>query len=154
MFKKSVKERDGAMSVIEAILSDVRDAWRSTEQEFRRAIQMTHHGNFTFLDDERAQFDLTLAVIAFESEALPNLFPADQAQRLYELTYELVDTPELGDYATTELTSYHQAFEKCLDQGRFQVDAYKAVAARLLKVSEVPLEVGGGVTHFRPPAPS
>jgi hypothetical protein len=54
---------------------------------------------FVVKNESVAPFDLALALLSLGLQSTKNIYTAEQAQRLSEYVYYLVDTDEYGDYA-------------------------------------------------------
>jgi hypothetical protein len=100
----------------------VRQRFQETAEQAQRAwpmiykhLQNVSEGEFHVTDEERAIFDLVLAATAFDLQAVKNLFPAVQAERIETWTCRQFSplqktantrTREFEAYARDEITRY------------------------------------------------
>ena len=63
-----------------------------------------------------APFDLTLASIAENLQAVRNVFPKEQAERIEKWILKCVDTEDFGKYALSEIKKYDEMFQKSLNE--------------------------------------
>jgi hypothetical protein len=120
------------------------------------ALRKSRGPEFQLYDDRMAGFDLFLAVIALDTRALWNLFPSEQAARLYRWVIRCNDSPEYGEYVATELAAYAHAWDDALAT-RGAREALDAITARLLhrwlgsRIRAFEPEVDGRRTGFIEP---
>ena len=128
----------------------VEQRFEETAEQAQRAwpmiykhLQNVSAGEFHVADEEQAIFDLVLAATAFDLQAVKNLFPAVQAERIETWTYrqfsrlqKTANTREFEAYARDEITRYGQAWQKeaadALDGTGDGFMPGSAVAGRLL----------------------
>ena len=74
-------------------------------------------GEDSISDDQYASFEFVLAVIATQIQALPNLLPSDQANRIREHVIHCVSSPDLKSYPRETIQEYESAWNQSLQQG-------------------------------------
>jgi len=101
----------------------VQPAWPGIHKNFKDAFEE----KFTIENETKASFDLALAAIALDLQAVKNLFHAEQADRLEQWVLKHVGGVEnWGDYAVSEVKDYSSAF-----QSKMRVDIpIGAISAR------------------------
>ena len=150
--KPTLTDGDAAATVVNGALRDVEAAWPGIYQ----SLQDEFGADFVVHDERLAGFDLAIAVIAMDSQAITNLFPPDQGQRLRAWTRRCLNSPEWGEYALRELDSYTDEFQRGLEAPDPR-DAVPAIAGRLLhrwleeEVRRFESVVGGERTGFLGP---
>lgn len=95
---------------------------------FRTSLESLGIG-LSFAADATPTLDLTLATIALELQALPNLLPAPQATRVETLVHKALSSQEGGLSWWDEVSAYRGAFRKGLSHG---LNPLQEVAARLM----------------------
>lgn len=112
MDKKKLTEQEAASLFVLYLTKEAQDAWptikKSLEDAFKERFTLTE-------DDMMASYDLALAVIAQDLQALKNLFSKDQAERIEKWVLKCLDTKDWGEYAIPEVKKYTDAFQKCLN---------------------------------------
>jgi len=78
--KKSLTEIEVAGQFVLAVAEGVHQQWPEIVNELKRTLQPED----PISDDRYAGFEFSLAVIAVEIQALPDLLPSDQASRIRE----------------------------------------------------------------------
>jgi hypothetical protein len=71
---------------------------------------------FNHIDEERAEIELLFAAMALDLCALKNLFPKEQAERLYECCIESIPQ-EARDYARSTFEEYISRFNEDVKRG-------------------------------------
>ncbi len=128
LFKEKTTEQLASAHVVTAVMETVQNLWPRLYSELR-----DNCGHEFEVDDEMmARFDLALAAIALDAQALKNLFPKEQAARLFRWLLRAVDSPEYGAYAKQEIHEYQQAFETGVENIDGCEDPLSSIAARLL----------------------
>lgn len=112
LFKKKLTEQEASAQFVLYIMKEVRDAWPSIHKN----LKDTFKEKFTIEDENIARFDLALAAIAQDLQAVKNLFPKDQAERMYQWVLHCIDVPEYGEYAKEEVEKYSESFQKSIDK--------------------------------------
>jgi hypothetical protein len=105
--KGQMTEREAVIWVNQHIITSAVHVW----PRFFRSMQTFANLSLQVLDDEQATFDLALAAMALELQAVKNLFPKDQAERITTFAYEQGHSAKYGDYAFQELKRYIGAYE-------------------------------------------
>jgi hypothetical protein len=124
--KKIITEDKAAAFFQFSVLEAINGRWPEIKRIFKQLIR---DESFSFADEEGALFDLLLAVEASELGALKNVFPADQAHRLFDLCLGCWESPEDLEYARLEIEEYRNYYEKALNEGE---NAIYAIPVRLL----------------------
>jgi hypothetical protein len=124
--KRIITEEKAAAFFQFSITEAVEGRWPEIKRILRKLIR---DDSFSFANDEGALFDLLLAVEASELGALKNVFPADQARRLFDLCLGSWESPEDLEYARIEIEEYRNFYEKALNEGENPI---YAIPVRLL----------------------
>jgi hypothetical protein len=124
--KKTITEDKAAAFFHSSVIEAINGRWPEIKRIFRRLIR---DESFSFANEEGALFDLLLAVEASELGALKNVFPADQAHRLFDLCLGSWESPEDIEYARVEIEEYGNYYEKALKEGENPIFA---IPVRLL----------------------
>jgi len=143
-FKKKVTELDASLAFTQHVLNSAKAGWPDIYTGLREA-----HGSGFVVDDEAfAIFDLCLAAIAQDMEALQNLFSVDQADRLRRWVLNVMNSTEYGEYCAQEIETYRAAWREALDSSEPR-DAMNAIPALLLhrwlgsRLREFTIQVAG-----------
>jgi hypothetical protein len=137
----------------------VGSSFRNTQHEWPtvyNALKEFREEKFVVGDESRAAFDLGLAAIALDIQAVKNLFPVEQANRIenWVLTWvwNFADTNGRGGYAVDEVKKYGVAFQK---ESRIGAEfALGAIPGRLLQrwlgetIKNFESEIGGKKSGF------
>jgi len=124
--KKIITEDKAAAFFQFSVLEAINGRWPEIKRIFKQLIR---DESFSFANEEGALFDLLLAVEASELGALKNIFPADQAHRLFDLCLGSWESPEDLEYARLEIEEYTNFYEKALNEGENPI---YAIPVRLL----------------------
>lgn len=130
--KPKLSEMRAADRVMETVLRRATAEWPRIYGQFKE----TFGDRFRVDGDQAAILDLSLAALALDAQALPNLFPTELAKRLTAWLEQVVNTPEFGEYAVSELREYRRVFQEGLAATQAGGDALEcvyAVAVRLLR---------------------
>lgn len=148
LFKKEITESEAAAYVVGAILKEAQDVW----PRLYSALQNIDKDKFVVEDETMASFDLALAIIAQEQQAVYNLFPKDQAERIDKWVLHCIDTKDWGEYALGEVNAYGEKVRNALQNVNSGGDPLSAIPARLLhrwvgkSIHKFDLEVDGTKT--------
>jgi hypothetical protein len=121
-----IEQKAVAQFVIE-ILEKSRLSWPSIYKN----LNDTFKDKFVVKDETMAIYNLALAVIAQELQAVKNLFPEDQADRIKKWVYKGFDNDDLGKYSLNELEKYEEVFQKNIQS--IMSDPLSAIPARLVQ---------------------
>lgn len=127
LFKKKVTELDASLAFTQHIMNTAYAQW----SDIYAGLQEAHGGKFIVNDETFAPFDLCLAEIALQMEALQNLYPQDQADRLRRHVLNIMNSPEYGEYCAQEIEAYRGAWHEALNSSE-PLDVTHAIPARLL----------------------
>lgn len=109
---KMVTEQEAAALFVISMLRAAQRAWPTVYGMLKGPTE----GKFVVADESMAAFDLGLAAVAQDLQAVKNLFPAEQADRIekWVLTWvsKSMDTKVWGDYAVDEVKKYGTAFQE------------------------------------------
>ncbi|MGH2350371.1 MAG: hypothetical protein ACRDI2_10490 [Chloroflexota bacterium] len=126
--RRQLAEDRAAGLVVAAVLEDARAAWPKMHAHLRELT--TDRFEFEPERPQWADFDVGLTLLAMELLSLQNLFPPDQAERLTAATFRYINTPEYGEYTTSEIEAYQRAFRGAVESGD---DPLQTLAARLIR---------------------
>lgn len=127
-FKKKLTEQEAALHFIGSIMNKAPSAW----QAIHEYLEDTFMDQFVLEHEKMANLDLALAAIGLDLQAVRNLFPNIQAERIEKWVYECFNTGACGEYAVAEIKEYGKVFQEhtpSMYVGKFPVSA---VSARLL----------------------
>ncbi len=134
--QRTSTEQEAALYFIRFMREKAQPAWPGIYRTFKDTFGV----KFVVADETMAAFDLFLATIALDLQAVKNLFQAEQANRLERWVFKNIGGVEhWGNYAVGEVTEYSSAF-----QNKLRVDMpIGAISARL-----VHRWLGGGIRNF------
>ncbi|MBL7960715.1 hypothetical protein JNL27_10810 [bacterium] len=121
LFKNKLTEQEATADIIYDITKQSQSSWPSIHNHFKHI----YHDRFVIVNEQMAIFDLTLACIAQEMQAVKNLFPKEQAARIEKWIFECINTENWGKYAIEEVKKYSESFQN-------SVNPLAAIPARLL----------------------
>ena len=126
LFKKKLPEHDAAGAFVLSVLKAARDGWPAAYETFREV-----GGNqFVVQNKQMAPFDLALVAIAMDLQAVNNLFPKDQSERIEKWVFKYLSGGDSGEYAVNEVRQYSKAWQEAIEN--MTNNPASAVAARLL----------------------
>ncbi len=125
LFKKKITEQEAAAHFVLSVMERTRDMWPNIYDDLRNS----YGDRVTIGDQTMAAFDLALAVLSQEIQALRNLFPKDQSERLRKWVLACIDSTEYGEYAKNEVKEYDESFQQSLKNAENPLDA---ISIRLL----------------------
>ncbi|MDD5750934.1 MAG: hypothetical protein PHS73_00245 [Candidatus Peribacteraceae bacterium] len=133
LFKKKISERTAVASTIPAYFSSIEKHWPALKKKLLEQSVATGKDQLVFQVPSMAPIDLVLALIALDLQALPNIFPSDQAKRIHNLvlTFMATQTKE-GTYAREEIELYEEEWKKALNDPQHINLPYDAISNRLL----------------------
>ena len=123
--KKTMMEQEAAARFVQYLMQAAREAWPTIESSMKEFYK----DKFIVEEEKIAAYNLGLALIAQDLQAVPNLFPPDQAKRLEEWVYDCVDIEDWGEYAKEEVKKYGEKFQHDLNNHENPI---YAIPARLL----------------------
>jgi len=129
LFKKKLTEQEAASHFVLYITKEAQGAWPA----IYKSLQDSFKDKFVVEDETMAAFDLTLAAIAQDLQAVKNLFPKDQAERIEKWVLKCIDTEDWGEYAVGEVKKYGEKFQKDIQNINAGGDPLSAIPARLLQ---------------------
>lgn len=153
LFKRKINEQKAAAQFVLSVVEKTRDAWPTIYEDLKNSYKE----RFIIEDQTTAVFDLALAVLGQEIQALRNLFPNDQSERLRKWVFACIDSPEYGEYAKSEVEGYDESFQRSarnIEQGENPLDA---IPTRLLhrwlgeNIKNFDVEIGGKKTGIIDP---
>ena len=129
LFKKKLTEQEAASHFVLYITKEAQSAWPT----IYKSLQDSFKDKFVVEDEIMAAFDLALAAIAQDLQAVKNLFPKDQAERIEKWVLKCIDTEDWGEYAVSEVKKYGEKFQKDIQNINAGGDPLSAIPARLLQ---------------------
>lgn len=129
LFKKKLTEQEAASHFVLYIIKEAQDTWPAIHKSLKESFK----DKFVVEDEKMAAFDLALAAIAQDLQAVKNLFPKDQAERIEKWVLKCIDTEERGEYAVDEVKKYGEKFQKDIQNINVGGDPLSAIPARLLQ---------------------
>jgi hypothetical protein len=127
-FKKKLTEQEAALQFIGYIMNEASTAWPTIYEELKDTFQ----DQFVLEQEKLANLDLSLAAIALDLQAIKNLFPNIQAERIEKWVYECPNTEDWGEYAVEEVKKYGKDFQEHTPNMYVGTNPLSAVSARLL----------------------
>jgi len=127
-FKKKLTEQEAASHFVLCIIKEARDTWPA----FHKQLKESFKEKFVVEDEKMAAFDLALAAIAEDLQAVKNLFPKDQGERIKKWVLKCIDTGDFGKYAIDEVEKYIEKFQEAVEDIKVGGDPLSAIPARLL----------------------
>ena len=125
VLKEQMTEQEAAAQFVLTVMQETKGAW----PDVYKSLRDTLGGKFDVENETVAIFDLSLAVLAQEIQALENLFSREQAERIYKWVLRCIDPREYGEYARREVEEYEEVFQKNIQAGE---NPLGAIPARLL----------------------
>lgn len=129
LFKKKLSEQEAALHFIGSIMIEAPSAWKAIYEDLKN----TFPDQFILEREKRANFDLSLAAIALDLQAVRNLFPVIQTERIEKWVYECCNTGDWGEYAVAEVREYGKVFQEHTPNMYVGTFPVSAVSARLLR---------------------
>ena len=153
--KKTITEQEAASLFILYLTKEAQDGWptikRSLEDSFKERFIVKE-------EDMVASYDLALAAIAQDLQALKNLFPEDQAERIEKWVYKcLGNLEDWGEYSVDEVKKYSNAFQKCLNNIQRYGNPINTIPVLLLykwlgkNIDNIEVEINGRKTGYFDP---
>ncbi|OHA35350.1 MAG: hypothetical protein A3H73_03420 [Candidatus Taylorbacteria bacterium RIFCSPLOWO2_02_FULL_50_120] len=127
--KEKVTEEEAASHFVLYIIKEAQDAWPTIHKNLKDCFK----DEFVVEDEKMAAFDLALAATAQDLQAVKNLFPKDQAERIEKWVLKCIDTKDWGEYAVDEVKKYGEKFQKDIQNIKAGGDPLSAIPARLLQ---------------------
>jgi len=129
LFKKKLTEQEAAAQFVLYIIKEAQNAYPTIYKSLKDFFKE----KFVVEDEKMAAFDLALAAIAQDLQAVKNLFPKDQAERIEKWVLKCIDTEDWGEYAVDEVKKYGEKFQKDVQNINTGGDPLSAIPARLLQ---------------------
>lgn len=154
LFKKKITEQEAASHFVLYIIKEAQDAW----PVIHKSLTDSFKEKFVIEDEKMADFDLALAAIAQDLQAVKNLFPKEQAERIEKWVLKCIDTEDYGKYAVDEVKKYGEKFQKDVQNISKGGDPLSAIPARLLQrwlgknIQNFDVEMNGKKTGIISPA--
>lgn len=127
MNMNTITEKEAAHLFTLYLTKKARDLW----PDLKKKLKDIYGEKFVPEEEDMvASYDLALAAMAQDLQALNNLFPKDQATNLRKYVYQHLGRMEYwGEYATQEVTKYGEEFQNALNNNENPLDV---IPARLL----------------------
>jgi len=112
--KKKVTEHHAAGAFVASILQSAREAWPSVAEQLQPFIDQ----EISLPDDGVwGPFDIGMAILAVESQAIFRLLPKEQADRVTALIHRCIDSPELKGVGKMHFDNYCKAWRDSVEAG-------------------------------------
>lgn len=128
LFKKKLTEQEAALHFVGYIMNEASSVWPTILEDLKNSFE----GQFVLEREKMANFDLVLAAIALDLQAIKNLFPNNQAERIEKWVYEFFNPLYWGEYAVEEIKKYGKEFQEHTPNMYVGTNPLSAVSARLL----------------------
>lgn len=126
--KKKITETEIAGLFVLAFTQEIKQHWTEIDKELSNILP----GKMSFSENKYASFEFALAVIVVQLQALPNIFPIDQANRIREHVIKYISSPELGSYPSDTINEYQIAWDKALKEA--EIPLYNVASLLLDKL--------------------
>jgi CheY-like chemotaxis protein len=127
--KPIITEQEAVVSYLQGSLQAAQSKW----PDIRDNLKATFGDRFVVKDEIVAPYDLYLAIIAMDLQALPNLFPIEQAKRIEHFALKCLGRiEERGTYSVEEVQAYSSLFQDELRNIKRTGDPIAVIPARLL----------------------
>lgn len=103
--KKKISEKAAARLFVQMAVEYSQEYWPKFAAEWCQIFPEQEQALF----NPEAQFEFSIAVISMQLQALPNLFPADQAERLLQYVFEGFLMVNDGPYICESIKEYLKA---------------------------------------------
>ena len=113
--KKKLSEIQSAGQFVLMVTKNVQHNWPEIAKDLNSILML--HAENTISDDHLAGFEFALAVIATQLQALPNLLPSDQANRIRDHVMQCISSPDLGSYPREVIQEYQNAWDQSIQEG-------------------------------------
>lgn len=110
--KEKISELQAAGQFVLSIVTPIQHEWPNIAADITRMLQLKQ----PISTDPYAGFEFALAVLAEEIQALPNLLPSEQADRIREHVLRCISSPDLGNYPRDAICEYESAWNQCIQQ--------------------------------------
>jgi hypothetical protein len=127
--KKKLTEQEAAAQFVLYIIKETQTAWPTIYKHLKDWFKE----KFIVEDETVAAFDLALAAIAQDLQAVKNLFPKEQAKRIEKWVYRCIDTEDWGEYAIKEVKKYGEKFQEGIQNINTGRDPVSAIPAHLVQ---------------------
>ena len=110
LFKIEITEQEAALHFVRAQIEQARETWPIIYQNIKN-----HHGeDFKIKDEESALFDLALAAIALDLQAVKNIFQEERASRIKTWVYKSIEFDDWELDVHNELNEYTKVYENAI----------------------------------------
>jgi len=121
--KKKISEVEVAGQFVVSMLEPIQQEWPKVVAELVEMLQLKQ----PISTDQHAALEFALAVIALQIQALANLLPVAQANRIREHIMRCISSPSLDTYPRKAIQEYQNAWNRSLQQGEPPIDAVASV---------------------------
>ena len=143
--KKKVAEHQAAGAFVVGVLQHARGAWPMVVEQHKALL--AKKGD-VLADDAWAAFEFAVAVLVVESQAIANVLPADQAERVVSFVLRSIDSPDLKGQGSEAFGQYSDAWTGALEDNEMP---FNAVAAVLYDRLELDAQTQIGEQAFKDP---
>jgi hypothetical protein len=123
--RENERDRETAIRLIKMVAQKTRAEWPKLYGDLRRIYKH----KFIVRDPTIARYDLFLAVLALEMQALDKYSAMQRAQRIREAVLKSTGSSNHGKYAREEIETYENLLDRIADSGR---DPLETICSRLL----------------------
>jgi len=108
--KKRLSEWEAASEFVLSVIGGAENSWPKSY----KSLQKLFPQKFIVKDEKKAALDLALAIIAMDLQALKNLFPKEQANRIEQWCLNLIEGAfkSFGRYPIMEIEQYQRDFNR------------------------------------------
>ena len=110
--KKKLSEIEVAGQFVLMVFKGVQQQWPKIANDLKSMFQ---EENF-LTDNQYDSYEFALAVIATQIQALPNLLPSEQANRIREYIMQGISSPDLEGYPREAIQEYQNAWDQSIQQ--------------------------------------
>jgi hypothetical protein len=137
LISKKLPEVEAVGQFVMMVMKGVQHQWPEIAAELTKMLRLKD----PISDEHHAGLEFALAVIATQIQALPNLLPANQANRIREYIMKCISSPELASYPREAIQEYQDAWDKCLQRNESPIDGIASVLFDKLRCSST-VEMG------------
>mgnify|MGYP001620200477 CR=1 FL=1 len=117
--RRKMNEADASILFVQSILKAGRDTWPGLV----RNVQSLLEHDTAKINQDLAAFEFSIACLACQAEAIPNLFPGQQGARILWHTLDTIRNLPFGGVAIEAFGNYKTTWSRALEQGEIPSDA-------------------------------
>lgn len=111
--KKKLSEIEVAGQFVLMVFKGVQQQWPKIANDLKSMFQEEN----SLTDNQYDSYEFALAVIATQIQALSNLLPSEQANRIREYIMQGISAPDLGEYPRETIQEYQNAWDQSIREG-------------------------------------